>query len=473
MVRAALAACLTLLLAGEAWAQTARQMEFQLTGQRSGALAVRLEYLDPSSVDPLLGGSRALPVAVTVRNTSTEPVALDYEAVRLGLGGDTTLRPLAAAAVADEIRKMKRTPGLLRFIGRQSSAYHPGALESALAGKQLSSGRLAPGAERKGLVYFLRPPDFSDAGFNGVLLFEVGGLQPQMLATSKVGVETKAPDRPSFTARLWELWTTYLSPTPPAFNKSYALVVGIGKYRHMAPLASPAQDVLKMKEYLEAQGFDEVVTLVDDQVTLEAFRYPQRYLQGKMQVNDRFLFYYSGHGITDGTGTATRGFIPLAVEVDDGRHRDSIAMLDLVRWLKGLSVEHLMVVLDSCFSGLAVDGVEMKSNTIRQPDPKIDAEALNRMARGPARYMLMAGTAGQQSFGGTRWNGSLFTQELLTGLRREADLYKDRIVTARELYVWLRPAVEREAQRANRELSPMFVDLGPGGASRGEFVFVQ
>ena len=46
-------------------------------------------------------------------------------------------------------------------------------------------------------------------------------------------------------------------------------------------------------------------------------------------------------------------------------------------------------------------------------------------------------------------------------------------MTARELYVWLRPAVEREARRANRELSPMFVDLGPGGASPGEFVFVQ
>ena len=473
MVRAPIAAWLTLLLAGDAWAQTARQMEFQLTGQRSGALAVRLEYLDPSAVDPLLGGSRALPVAVTVRNTSTEAVALDYEAVRLGLGGDTTLRPLAAAAVASEIRKMKRMPSVLRFIGRQSSAFHPGALESALAGKQLASGRLAPGAERQGLVYFLRPPGFSASGFNGVLLFEVDGLQPQMLATSKVGVEAKAPDRPSFTARLWELWTTYLSPTPPAFNKSYALVVGIGKYRHMAPLASPAQDVLKMKEYLDAQGFDEVVTLVDDQVTLDAFRHPQRYLQGKMQANDRFLFYYSGHGITDGSGTATRGFLPLAIEIDDGRHRNSIAMLDLVRWLKSLSVEHLMVVLDSCFSGLAVDGMEMKSNTIRQPNPKVDAEALNRMARGPARYMLMAGTAGQQSFGGTRWNGSLFTEELLTGLRREADLYKDRIVTARELYVWLRPAVEREARRANRELSPMFLDLGPGGASRGEFVFVQ
>ena len=54
-----------------------------------------------------------------------------------------------------------------------------------------------------------------------------------------------------------------------------------------------------MRAYLEAQGFDEVVTLLDEQVTPEAFRQPQRYLKAKMTANDRFLFYYSGHGITD------------------------------------------------------------------------------------------------------------------------------------------------------------------------------
>ena len=233
-----------------------------------------------------------------------------------------------------------------------------------------------------------------------------------MLATSKVGVEVRAADHSSFTCACGSCGRTYLSPTPPAFNKSYALVVGIGSHRHMPPLASPGAGRAQDEGATSTRkASDEVVTLVDDQVTLDAFRHPQRYLQGKMQANDRFLFYYSGHGVTDGTGTSTRGFIPLTVETDDGRHRNSIAMLDLVRWLKSLSVQHLMVVLDSCFSGLAVDGMEMKSNMIGQPNPKIDAEALNRMARGPARYMLIAGGAGQQSFGGARWNGSLFTQE--------------------------------------------------------------
>jgi len=481
---AALATLVTLLSASAASGQSSRRMEFQLTGRAGhnpagSALAVTLEYLDPSAVDARLADSRALPVSVTLRNTSTQTVSFDYEGVRLVLGGDDVLRPVAPAAVSAEFRKMKQKqlPGYLQslsqFLATQSSAFQPRALESALSQRQIRSGSLAPGDSRTGLVYFISPPTFSATTFNGVMLLDVEGHAPQMLATRKIGVETKAPEQPGFTARLWTLWTTYLSSTPPAFNKSYALIIGIGKYHHMPPLASPALDVRKMKAYLEAQGFDEVVTLLDEQVTLGAFRRPQLYLQGKMQADDRFLFYYSGHGTTDGTGMATRGFLPLADETDDGRHARSIAMLDLVKWLKGLATQHLLVVLDSCFSGLAVDGTEMKAGTIRQPNPKVDAEALNRMSRGPARYLLMAGTGGQQSFGGEQWNGSLFTDELIAGLRRDADLYKDHIVTARELYVWLRPAVEKAARLANRELTPLFLDLGPGGSSRGEFVFVQ
>jgi hypothetical protein len=471
--RASAVVVAAMLWPAAATAQSSRQMSFQMTGPAGEALSVTIEYLDPSVVDPRLGGSRALPVSVTVRNRAPGAVTLDYGAIRLVLGGDQRLRPLPAAAVVDEVRKMKEVPVVLRFIGAQSSAFHPDALEPVLARRQLKSGRLDAGASRSGVVYFLRPPGLDPSTFNGVLLLEVDGHAPQLLATSRIGVEAKAPEQQSFSDRLRTVWTRYLSPTAPSFNKSYALVVGIGKYRRLPPLMSPEQDVRKMKAYLEAQGFDEVVTLLDDQVTLGAFRQPQLYLKSKMLPNDRFLFYYSGHGITDGAGIATRGYLPLADEGDDRSHSRSIAMLDLVRWLKSLPVEHLLVVLDSCFSGLAIDGTEVKAGTIRQPDPKVDIDALHRMSRGPARYLLMAGTAGQESFGGTQWNGSLFTDELITGLRRDADLYKDRIVTARELYVWLRPAVERAAQRANRELTPMFLDLGPGGASRGDFVFVQ
>ena len=467
------AAVAAILWPAAAAAQSSRQMTFQLTGQAGRDLAVTLEYLDPSVVDPLLAGSRALPVSLTVRNLSAAAVPFDYDAVRLVLGGDDVLRPLDAEAVVGEVRKMKRVPAILGFLGGQSSAFHPAALKGALERRQFAGGRLQPGASRSGVVYFLQPAGFRAAAFNGVLLLDVDGHRQQLLSTSRIGVEAKAPETPGFTSRLRTLYRTYFAATAPAFDKSYALVIGVGKYRHLPPLMSPEQDVRKMKAYLDAQGFDEVVTLLDDQVTQGAFRHPQLYLKGKMQANDRFVFYYSGHGITDGTGTATRGFLPLADEKDDGRHASSIPMLELITWLKSLSVEHLLVVLDSCFSGLAIDGTEVKAGTIRAPDPKVDVEALNRMARGPARYLMMAGTAGQESFGGTQWNGSLFTEEFITGLRRDADLYKDHIVTARELYVWLKPAVERAAQQANRQLTPMFLDLGPGGSSRGEFVFVQ
>ena len=454
-------------------AQVSRQMTFQLPGQGGTGLAVTLDYLDPSVVDRLLAGSRALPVSLTVRNTSSRAVPLDYDAVRLVVGGDEVLRPLDAEAVVGEVRKMKRVPRMLGFIGHQSSAFHPSALKSTLAGRQFAGGTLEPGASRSGLVYFLQPPAFHASTFNGVLMLDVDGHGRQLLSTSKVGVEAKAPETPSFSTRLRNVWNNYFSATSPAFNKSYALVIGIGNYRHLPKLMSPEQDVRKMKAYLDAQGFDEVVTLLDDQVTLGAFRHPQLYLKSKMQPDDRFIFYYSGHGVTDGAGTATRGYLPLAGEKDDGRHASSIPMLDLVKWLKSLRVDHLLVVLDSCFSGLAIDGTELKAGTIRAPNPKVDIEAMHRMARGPARYLMMAGTAGQESFGGTKWNGSLFTEAFINGLRRDADLYKDHIVTARELYVWLKPAVERAAQQANRELTPMFLDLGPGGSSRGEFVFVQ
>jgi hypothetical protein len=450
-------------------AQVSRQMTFQLSGHAGANLAVTIEYLDPSVVDRLLAGSRALPVSLTVRNVSSRTVPLDYDAVRLIVGGDDVLRPLDAEAVVGEVRKMKRVPRILGFIGSQSSAFHPAALKTTLASRQFAGGALAPGTSRSGVVYFLQPPGFEASRFNGVLLLDVDGHARQLLATSKIGVEAKAPEAPSFATRLRNVWNNYFSATGPAFNKSYALVIGIGNYDHLPKLMSPEQDVRKMKAYLDAQGFDEVVTLLDGQVTLGAFRHPQLYLKSKMQPDDRFIFYYSGHGITDGT----RGYLPLAGEKDDGRHAASIPMLELVKWLKSLSVEHLLVVLDSCFSGLAIDGTEVKAGTIRAPDPKVDIEAMHRMSRGPARYLMMAGTAGQESFGGTKWNGSLFTEAFINGLRRDADLYKDHIVTARELYVWLKPAVERAAQQANRQLTPMFLDLGPGGSSRGEFVFVQ
>ena len=66
----------------------------------------------------------------------------------------------------------------------------------------------------------------------------------------------------------------------------------------------------------------------------------------------------------------------------------------------------------------------------------------------------------------------VFTDALIMGLKRDADPYHNRIVTTRALYVWLLGAVFKEAQKVNRDLTPLFVDLNPKG-SDGDFIFVQ
>jgi hypothetical protein len=147
-------------------------------------------------------------------------------------------------------------------------------------------------------------------------------------------------------------------------------------------------------------------------------------------------------------------------------------MDSLVAWMNGLKVEHLLVILDTCFSGLATEGAVLEAKSIKVTDPKIDRAALNRLSKGSARYLLTAGNKGQEAFGGRPWNGSLFTDTLIRGLKKEADPYHNRIVTTRGLYVWLLDAVFHEAQKVNRDLTPLFVDLNPKG-SDGDFIFVQ
>ena len=225
-----------------------------------------------------------------------------------------------------------------------------------------------------------------------------------------------------------------------------------------------------MRDYLIAQGFDEVVVVEDEDVTLDRLRSPQTYFTTKILADDRFLFYYSGHGnsVKQQNGL-TKGYLPLVNEVKGGT-TNSIPMDGLVGWMTALPAKHLLVIMDSCFSGLAVEGLEIKGTEVL-----FDRESLSRLAQGPARFLLMAGTAGQESIGDRRWNGSLFTDSILKGLGPAAqpDRRGDRIITTRELYVWLKDIVSLEARKVQRELTPLLKDLGRNGVSEGEFVFVR
>jgi hypothetical protein len=472
----ALLIALQFVAAAPAHAQESRTMAFVLGAEQS-ELAVDVSYRDPSEVDRRFRGSRLLPVELLVRNLSTRPLPFDYGDVRLGLNGEASLSPATTAAVLDEMKRLRVYTLLDRVLGSQSDAFFPNFypnIQSRLQEERLTDGDIAPGGVRRGFVYFLRRPNSDGTAFNGVMWLEWPAAlryQPQMLETKAVRVQTKAATKPSFSDTLAQVWSGVVGPKP-SYHKSYALLVGIGKYRHLAPLSSPEIDVKKVAGYLNAQGFDEVVTVTDESVTAKMLEFPQKYFTAKIQGDDRFIFYYSGHGVSGVRGTVATGYLPL-VDEERGKNDHSIPMNDLVKWMSGLSAKHLLIILDSCFSGLAVQGLEMKSD--KPYDLKADPEALSRLSRQPSRYLLMAGNERQESIGDRRWNGSLFTEQVLTGLQTapDADMHRDRIITMRELYAWLPEAVSREAQKVHRELTPLLKDLCPNGVCEGDFVFVR
>ena len=446
-------------------------------GAAQSELAVDISYRDPSEVDRRFKGSRLLPVELSVRNLSMRSLPFNYEDIRLGLNGQTPLAPVDAAAVLNEMRRLGKYTLLDRVLSSQSDAFFPNFypnIQARLREARLPDGNIGPGGRKRGFVYFLRGPNSDDTTFNGVMTLEWRaplGDQRQMLETKAVIVQTKEATKPGISDILAQAWTDIVGPKP-SYHKSYALLVGIGKYRHLPPLSSPEIDVRKMAGYLKAQGFDEVISVTDESVTAKTLEFPQKYFTAKIQDDDRFIFYYSGHGVSGVRGTAATGYLPL-VDEERGRTDHSIVMNDLVEWMSGLHVKHLLIILDSCFSGLAVQGLEMKSD--KPYDLKVDPGALSRLSREPARYLLMAGNERQESFGDKRWNGSLFTEQILTGLQTapDADMHRDRIITMRELYAWLPEAVSREAQKVHRELTPLLKDLSPNGVSEGDFVFVR
>ena len=243
-------------------------------------------------------------------------------------------------------------------------------------------------------------------------------------------------------------------------GKSYALVVGISDFEDFADLPTE-RDPLRVRDYLiDEAGFDHVHVLTGDKVTkarLEELMLDEfRPLIGS---DDRFLFYWSGHGVTEGIGAGEAGFLPLADSVGD-RLSTMVAMSDVERWDRYLAARQTLYLLDSCFSGLA------------GASPQSDLEELAReQLSGPARHMLTAGRGSEQTIAVDELGGSIFTYALLKGLRGAADartgLGSDGLVSVAELhgYVQLEVARLRRLFNWRKSITPQFRDLtGSDGA---------
>jgi hypothetical protein len=229
------------------------------------------------------------------------------------------------------------------------------------------------------------------------------------------------------------------------FGKSYAVVIGISHYQHnWANLDNAENDAKAMVAFFKEQGF-EVKSFLTAQATKENITaYLENELANKVDLNDRIVVYFSGHGTTISLGGRDRGFI---VPFDGVKDKPStlINMEKLQDFADELGkARHQLFILDSCFGGSFATKGEFDPLSAIKPNnsPGYLSEITKRIAR---QYLAAGGKdentpdkphnlPGYEQF-------SHYTAYILKGLLDgDADFTRDGVITASELFAYLQPA---------------------------------
>ncbi len=252
----------------------------------------------------------------------------------------------------------------------------------------------------------------------------------------------------------------------PRQGHRYIAVIGIDHYEHWPVLETAVSDATGFAGLLTQRfGFEYAAdplteknatragidALIDDE------------LRSKLKPEDDLILFFAGHGTTRvdrvGSGTQTMGFlVPYEARAAgaDEHWSDYLDIEEFLRTVSTLPPQHILVILDSCHSGVALGS---RFNPSRG-DVRFQQDLTQRVSR---TVIASAGSDQLAADVGPVPNHSLFTglmmQGLLTG---EADSYGQGFVTANQLGAYAQHAV---GVAAGSKQTPRFggFDLDDGG----------
>ena len=248
----------------------------------------------------------------------------------------------------------------------------------------------------------------------------------------------------------------------PPYRESWAAIIGIDNYqkwprlRYAANDAKAVRDLLIQKYKFKPQN---VFLLLNE----EATRQNILSLLGDKLANtdmvkrdDRVFVFYAGHGATRKlpSGRDLGYIIPVDADLTSYQGQ-AISMTNFQDIAEAIPAKHLLFVMDSCYSGLALT---------RGGGLAPSANYLQEIARRVAREMFTAGGADEQVADNGPNGHSVFTWTLLQALDGRADLNGDGVITGTELAAYVAPAVSSLSHQ-----TPAFGNLP--GSEGGDFIF--
>ncbi|KOP26578.1 hypothetical protein AMR41_09560 [Hapalosiphon sp. MRB220] len=269
------------------------------------------------------------------------------------------------------------------------------------------------------------------------------------------------------------------------FSRNMAFVIGINKYNNgISSLQNAVNDAKKLIELLRTKHGYQVWVSLDEVATLSNLKnFIEKTLPQQIKPDDRLLFYFAGHGVALNGDDGPQGYL-IPQDAKLGDTKTYLQMTQLQECLSNLSCRHFLGIFDCCFAG----AFRWSSTRNVLPAPKvIHKERYDRFIIDPAWQVITSAAYDQAALDafslnterGQIGNHSPFAAALLEALEGRADIYPpatqgksagDGVITATELYLYLRDAVEPATEEHRRRQTPGIWPLKKH--DKGEYIFL-
>jgi formylglycine-generating enzyme required for sulfatase activity len=235
----------------------------------------------------------------------------------------------------------------------------------------------------------------------------------------------------------------------------HALIVGIEQYDHWPQRNNAVQDARDVSRGLKRIGAS--IRLLTDPNKRQLQRALNDFVeQTGTDTDNGLIFYFTGNTQTAVTTQGrTTGFLIPKDAPDPGQAIEDIDEYAIsAEWIAALinqiQARHVLVLIDAPFSAHLFQ--------VEQPELKV----VNTESALPVRRFITAGRGGEPMA-----EQGLFKQYLLLGLRGEADLVHDGIVSASELALFLS---NRISKLSRNQQHLQFGSIRENGGNGGEFL---
>lgn len=218
---------------------------------------------------------------------------------------------------------------------------------------------------------------------------------------------------------------TDIASKKPVNMKVWAVVIGVASYSHMPVLRYTDDDAYRMFAFLKspeggALSDDQIKILIDEDAT------KQKIINAMMDVftqagpNDLVMLYFSGHGLKG-------SFLP----IDFDGFNNKLFHNEVNSILKQSRAKYKLCIADACHSGslMAMRGSNVENALSKYYKTLAQAQA--------GTALIMSSKSEETSLESSGLRQGVFSHFLIRGLKGEADINRDEVVSIKELYSFI------------------------------------